>query len=159
MLPRSLTGTLFAAAVLLWWLLLGVLFVMLAPANEAALGVGFWIGAVLAGGAGFGAGAALGPPLARRLPTGRTASGIVRAAVGGAVLALAAGAAALLGGLLAGAVVSGGSATWEAARRVLTRPLLPAAVAFIGVPFGGAAGVVLRALATPAPSASPGDAP
>lgn len=150
--PRSLIGTLFAAAALLWWLLIGVLLALAIP-QESVLGVGFWIGAALAAGTGFGWGAALGHTLAHRLPAKGRTHGLVRFAGAGAVLLLLAGATALLAGLALSALFAGAEPTWSAVRQALARPAalaLPvAAFALIGAPIGAAAGVVLRALAAP----------
>ena len=150
--PRALTGTLFATATTVWWLLIGVLSLLVVPEGPA-LGIGFWTGAVLAALAGFGWGAALSRPLMRCVPASSRTAGVIRFAAAGAALLLLAGVTALLAGLALSALVSDAGAVWSTVRQALARraalALPAAAVALIGLPFGAAAGVVLRALAAP----------
>lgn len=155
--PRSLTGTLFGTAAALWWLLLGVLIVLLTP-NGNAPSLGFWLGTILVVASGFACGAALNSFLVRRLPTQRPAAGLVHFALAGILVLLLSGAAALLLGLLIVALAAGPAPVWGALRGASPATLaLPVGGAvLLGAPFGIAAGMVLRALLGPegAPSAN-----
>ena len=148
--PRSLIGTLFAAAAALWGLLIGVLITLLA---KGAPSLGFWLGTVLLAGSGFGWGVAVRPMLTRRLSGSHRPAGLVRFAVMGVVVVLLAGVTALVAGGVLTALTSGVGAVWGALRRVLERPAAfawpVAGVVLIGVPFGAAAGVVLHVMAAP----------
>lgn len=150
--PRSLVGTLFAAAAVLWWFLIGVLSALVAPAGNV-LGTSFWIGAGLMIAAGFGWGALLAPPLLHHAPVeGAPLRGLVRFVAGGVALLFLIGGTALLLGLLI-AFLTRAEATWSAFRQAFARPpalALPgAALALIGLPLGAAVGVILHAMRPP----------